>query len=112
MRPVHAAACGSHTSNLISESDDGRAVPCTRHIGTVTFWPEITAGGVTTAADVIVVVASGETPVRLPHGIAACAAPDAAAKHNATASLRVAPPPPLPCFLMACMTSPLVGFCR
>jgi hypothetical protein len=55
---------GSHTSNFISESNDGRATPCTRHKGTVTADPPIVAGGVTSAADVIV-DASGVMVVKL-----------------------------------------------
>jgi hypothetical protein len=65
MRPVQLAAVGgSHTSHLISESNDGRAVPCTRQKGTLTAAPPIVAGGVTIAADVIV-DASGVTDARL-----------------------------------------------
>jgi len=71
IRPVQSAAVGgSHTSNLIYESGDGRAVPCTRHSGTVTAAPPIVAGGVTIAADVIV-DASGVTVVRLAQSRAA-----------------------------------------
>ena len=63
-RPVQlSAAGGSHTSNLISESEDGRATPCTRQNGTVHCAPPTVAGAETTVAAVIV-VASGFTAAR------------------------------------------------
>src|SRR5882762_6553344 len=87
MRPVHAAAVGgSHTSNLISESCDGLAVPCTRQNGTLTAAPPIVAGGVTSAAEFIV-DASAVTDVRLAQSSAAFAAPDAAVRPKASAML-------------------------
>src|SRR4051794_16783728 len=55
MRPVQSADVGgSQTSNLISESLLGRAVPCTRQNGTVTAAPPMVAGAVTESAAVIV----------------------------------------------------------
>src|SRR2546430_17545210 len=46
MRPVHAPAVGGNqTSNFISESEVGLAVPWTRQNGTVTATPPIVAGG-------------------------------------------------------------------
>jgi hypothetical protein len=101
MRPVQAATvAGSHTSNLISESDDGLAVPCTRHRGTVSATPLIVAGGVTIVADVIV-DGSGVTDVNCAQVKAASLAPDAAVIPSASASLM------LP-VLVTCMISPVV----
>src|SRR3954449_5742361 len=75
MRPVHAVAVGgSQTSNLISESVLGRAVPCTRQNGTVTATPPIVAGAVIASAAVMV-DESDVTPIRLLHSTA-CATPE------------------------------------
>ena len=72
-RPVHwSLAAGSQTSNLISESDDGRAMPSTRQNGTVTRTPPTVAGAATTVADEIV-VASGFTAASPAQSDAACA---------------------------------------
>jgi hypothetical protein len=74
MRPVHAAAVGgSQTSNLISESEVGLAVPWTRQNGTVTAAPPIVAGGVMESAAVIV-DESEVTDIRLLQSTA-CATP-------------------------------------
>src|SRR2546423_14127412 len=86
MRPVQSAAVGgSHPSNLISESKDGLAVPCTRQNGTLTAAPPIVAGGGTIAADEIV-DASGVTAVTLSQLMAAWAVPDTAASPRASAT--------------------------
>src|SRR3954452_23891225 len=86
MRPVQDATVGgSHTSNLISESNDGRATPCTRQNGTATAAPLMVAGGFTNVADVMV-DASGVTAVKPPQLTAACAAPDAPASARAIAT--------------------------
>src|SRR5712664_3681428 len=99
MRPVQSAAVGgSHTSNLISESCDGLAVPCTRQNGTLTAAPPTVAGGVTIAADVIV-DASGVTDVNWAQLKPAWLAPDAPASPSAS--------PMLP-LLVTCMISPVV----
>src|SRR4051794_25447594 len=66
MRPVHALPCGSQTSHLISESDVGFAVPCTRHIGTVTVCPPTIVLAATGVADVTV-DPSGVTDARAAH---------------------------------------------
>src|SRR6267378_3976682 len=96
MRPVQAAAvAGSHTSNLISESEDGRAVPCTRQNDTLTGLPLMVPGGVI-AAEVIVHV-SGAGDVSALQSVAAQFAPDAAASANATAA---------PLLLVPSMSSP------
>src|SRR6266850_4885845 len=85
MRPVQAAAVGSQTSNLISESYDGVATPCTRHIGTLTVLPLMTVPGATLVAEVIV-DASGVTDVRAAQSRAAWLKPGAAAKPSASAA--------------------------
>src|SRR5437870_13172878 len=101
MRPVQSAAVGgSHTSNLISESNEGLATPCTRQNATVTAAPPIVAGGVTIPADVIV-DASGVTDVKLAQLKAAWVAPDAPASPSASASAI-----PIPLLAVRCMTSP------
>src|SRR4051794_19147787 len=86
MRPVQAAAVvGSQTSNLISESEDGRAVPCTRQSGTDTFAPPMVAGGLTTVADVIV-DPSGTTLVKPAQLTAPYTVPDVATSPSASAA--------------------------
>jgi len=85
---------------LISESNDGLATPCTRQSGTVTVFPLIVAGGVTSAADVIV-DASGVTDVNWAQLKLAWLAPDAPASPSASASAML----PL---LVTCMISPVV----
>src|SRR5262245_56414142 len=85
MRPVQSAAFGgSQTSNLISESDDGRATPSTRQVGTVTVAPPIVAGGDTRAAAVIVAsaVVIATRPAQL---VAACTPALSPASTSATA---------------------------
>src|SRR2546430_6853497 len=70
MRPVHAPAVGGNqTSNFISESEVGLAVPWTRQNGTVTATPPIVAGGVMYSAAVIV-DESEVTDIRLPQSTA------------------------------------------
>src|SRR5437773_12570899 len=102
MRPVQSAAVGgSHTSNLISESNDGLAVPCTRQNGTLTAAPPIVVGAVTIVADVML-DASGVTDAKLAQLKAARLAPDAAASPSASAN------PMLP-LLAPCMTPPVIG---
>jgi hypothetical protein len=84
-RPVQAAAvAGSQTSNLISESDEGRAVPVTRQNGTLIVVPPMTAGGVTTVADVMV-AASDVTDDNCSQVYAACPVPYAAVSPSASA---------------------------
>src|ERR1700722_1280568 len=87
--PFHAAAGGSHTSNVISESGDGLIVPCTRQKGAFTATgvggslPTTLDGGVTLVA--AVVVASPKVlPARLPQS-AATAPPALKNAHAATA---------------------------
>src|SRR5881392_272828 len=102
MRPVQSAAVGgSHTSNLISESNDGLAVPCTRQNGTLTAAPPIVVGAVTIVADVML-DASGVTDAKLAQLKAAWLAPDAAASPSASAN------PMLP-LLVTCMIPPMIG---
>src|SRR5262245_36029851 len=90
MRPFQPARVGgSHTSNLISESVEGRATPCTRQNGTATSavppGPVTLSGGVTIVA--LVIVAESEvTEVRLSQD---CAVAGAAAGE-------LPPPPPPP----------------
>src|SRR5689334_20022112 len=73
MRPVHlSAAGGSNTSNLISESGDGRATPSTRQNGAVTLDPPTVAGAETIEADTMVVF-SGLTLASPAQSDAACA---------------------------------------
>src|SRR3981189_596461 len=99
MRPVQSAAVGgSHTSNLISESCDGPAVPCTRQNGTPTVAPPTVAGGVPIAAGVIV-DASGVPDVNWAQLKPAWLAPDTAVSPSASAS------PMLP-LLVTCMIFP------
>jgi hypothetical protein len=105
MRPVQAAAvAGSQTSNLISESDVGLAVPCARQNETVevTVVPD-TGPGAVTVADVIVVNNSGVTEVSCAQLKAAWLAPDAAVRPSASAKPMLLPVP--------CMISPVVGYC-
>ena len=90
IRPVQAAAVGgSHTSNLISESDEGRAVPFTRQNGTLIVAPPMDAGGVTTVADVMV-AASDVTDANCSQLNAACPVPYAAVRPSASARPRLA----------------------
>src|SRR6478672_6542260 len=88
MRPVHAASVGgSHTSNLISESALGLAVPCTRQKGTETAAPPMVAGGVIESAAVI--VAESDVTARRALQSTAWAPPENAnAQPNDTAAVR------------------------
>ena len=102
IRPVQAAAVGgSHTSNLISESNDGLAVPCTRQNGTLTGAPPIVVEAVTIVADVML-DASGVTDAKLAQLKAAWLAPDAAASPSASAN-------PMLSLLVTCMIPPMIG---
>src|SRR6185436_8473403 len=92
MRPFQPArAGGSQTSNLISESAEGRATPCTRQNGTDTSavppGPVTLSGGVTIAA-LVIVAESEATEVRLSQD---CAVAGAGAGAGA-----LPPPPPPP----------------
>src|SRR5438067_897594 len=101
MRPVQAAAVsGSQTSNLISESDDGLAVPCTRQNATVGVTP-LTVVLAGTAVAAVMVAASDVTEVNCAQLSAAWPTPGAAAKPSAIAAA-------IAFLLIPCMKSPNV----
>src|SRR6185436_4951809 len=102
MRPLQAAAvAGSQTSNLISESLDGLAVPCTRQYGTVVVTP-LTGVPAGTSTAAVIVDASEVTEVNCAQLSAACAAPDAPAKPTPSALTAVA----MTVLRIPCMRSP------
>src|SRR5438093_11637769 len=102
MRPVHAAAvAGSQTSNLISESPVGLAVPCTRQNGTLGVTPlTVVLAGSSAAA--VIVDASGVTEVNCAQLSAACVTPDAPARPRPSALTAA----PITVLLVPCMKSP------